>query len=38
LPLPPLLRLFSERDQRLILDMWAIRRGGLFDAAWYRDR
>jgi len=37
-PLPPLLRLLPERDRRLIVDMWTIRRAGLFDAAWYRRR
>lgn len=37
-PLPPVLRMLPERDQRLIVDMWTIRRAGLFDAAWYRKR
>ncbi|MFO1156095.1 MAG: glycosyltransferase family 2 protein [Rhodospirillales bacterium] len=37
-PLPPLLRLLPERDRRLIVDMWTIRRARLFDEAWYRRR
>ena len=37
-PLSPLLRMLPERDRRLVIDMWTIRRAGLFDAAWYRRR
>ena len=37
-PLPWVVRALPERDQRLVAEMWTIRRARLFDATWYRQR
>ncbi len=37
-PLPWVVRALPERDQRLVAEMWTIRRARLFDASWYLQR